>query len=80
MILGKIKANTKAKAEPSHEEMLAVVAELLKKVDFDIVSSLITLLMFVSEFYCSFLCCGYKPHIFLKWGHCLIFLRNKVWS
>lgn len=51
MILGKIKANTKAKAEPSREEMLAVVSELLKKVDFDIVSSLVILLMFVSEFY-----------------------------
>lgn len=51
MILGKIRANTEAKAEPSRKEVLAVVSELLKKVDFDIVSSLIILLMFVSEFY-----------------------------
>lgn len=43
MILGKIKANTKAKAEPRCEEILVVVSELLIKVDFDIVSSLIIL-------------------------------------
>lgn len=37
-IIGKRKANKKAKAEPTREEMHAVVVDILKQVDFNTVS------------------------------------------
>jgi protein DEK len=60
---GKGKTSKKAKAEPSREEMHAVVVDILKEVDFNTVSS--TFVQHHIDWFVKVLLCHFKCTVFL---------------